>query len=115
MNIIWLGHSGFRIEIENAVLLVDPWLTGNPMFPASQREAALKGATHILLTHGHGDHIGDAVAFTSSFPDDSFRVTLPASTSSTSCEPLLCSSSTEPFSSNRSFAPSLSTSAGRMS
>ena len=62
MNIIWLGHSGFRIEIENAVLLVDPWLTGNPMFPADQRAHALKGATHVLLTHGHGDHAGDALA-----------------------------------------------------
>jgi L-ascorbate metabolism protein UlaG (beta-lactamase superfamily) len=61
MKIIWLGHSGFRIEIEKAVLLVDPWLTGNPMFPADQREAALAGATHILLTHGHGDHAGDAL------------------------------------------------------
>ncbi len=36
MNIIWLGHSGFRIEIGQAVLLVDPWLTGNPMFPAAR-------------------------------------------------------------------------------
>ena len=62
MNIIWLGHSGFRIELENAVLLVDPWLTGNPMFPADQRDAALTGATHVLLTHGHGDHAGDALA-----------------------------------------------------
>ena len=62
MNIIWLGHSGFRIEIEGAVLLVDPWLTGNPMFPADQRAAALAGATHVLLTHGHGDHAGDALA-----------------------------------------------------
>ena len=62
MNIIWLGHSGFRIELENAVLLVDPWLTGNPMFPADQRDAALAGATHVLLTHGHGDHAGDALA-----------------------------------------------------
>lgn len=62
MKIIWLGHSGFRIEIENAVLLVDPWLTGNPMFPADQRAAAIAGATHILLTHGHGDHTGDALA-----------------------------------------------------
>lgn len=62
MNIIWLGHSGFRIEIEGAVLLVDPWLTGNPMFPADQRAAALAGATHVLLTHGHGDHAGDAHA-----------------------------------------------------
>ena len=62
MNIIWLGHSCFRIEIEGAVLLVDPWLTGNPMFPADQRAAALAGATHVLLTHGHGDHAGDALA-----------------------------------------------------
>jgi L-ascorbate metabolism protein UlaG (beta-lactamase superfamily) len=60
MKIIWLGHSGFRIEIEGAVLLIDPWLTGNPMFPADRRTEAVDGATHILLTHGHGDHIGDA-------------------------------------------------------
>ena len=62
MNIIWLGHSGFRIQIEGAVLLIDPWLTGNPMFPWDQRAAAIQGATHILLTHGHSDHTGDAVA-----------------------------------------------------
>jgi L-ascorbate metabolism protein UlaG (beta-lactamase superfamily) len=62
MKIIWLGHSGFRIEIEKAVLLVDPWLTGNPMVPADRRAEAVKGATHVLLTHGHGDHSGDAVA-----------------------------------------------------
>ncbi len=60
MQIIWLGHSGFRIEIETAVLLVDPWLTGNPMFPASRRREALAGATHVLLTHAHGDHASDA-------------------------------------------------------
>jgi L-ascorbate metabolism protein UlaG (beta-lactamase superfamily) len=62
MKIIWLGHSGFRIEIGDQVLLVDPWLTGNPMFPADRREDAIKGATHVLLTHGHGDHSSDAVA-----------------------------------------------------
>jgi L-ascorbate metabolism protein UlaG (beta-lactamase superfamily) len=62
MQIIWLGHSGFRIEVEGAVLLVDPWLTGNPMFPADRRAEAIAGATHVLLTHGHGDHSADAVA-----------------------------------------------------
>ncbi|MCE6961358.1 metal-dependent hydrolase [Cereibacter sphaeroides] len=61
MKITWLGHSGFRIEIEQAVLLVDPWLTGNPLFPAERRDEALQGATHLLLTHGHGDHSGDTV------------------------------------------------------
>lgn len=62
MQIIWLGHSGFRIEIEGAVLLIDPWFSGNPMFPADQRAAAIAGATHVLLTHGHGDHSADAAA-----------------------------------------------------
>jgi L-ascorbate metabolism protein UlaG (beta-lactamase superfamily) len=62
MKIIWLGHSSFRIEIGNQVLLVDPWLTGNPMFEGHDRGAATKGATHILVTHGHGDHTGDSVA-----------------------------------------------------
>ena len=62
MNITWLGHSGFRIEIERAVLLIDPWLTGNPMFPMDRRAEAIAGATHILVTHGHGDHVGDSVA-----------------------------------------------------
>ncbi len=62
MKITWLGHSGFRIEIGDQVLLVDPWLTGNPVFPEGARDAAISGATHILITHGHGDHSGDAVA-----------------------------------------------------
>ena len=62
MNIIWLGHSGFRIEIERSVLLIDPWFTGNPMFPMDRRAEAIRGATHILLTHGHGDHLGDSSA-----------------------------------------------------
>jgi len=62
MKLTWLGHSGFRIEIEKAVILLDPWMTGNPMFPADRREEATRGATHILLTHGHGDHSGDTVA-----------------------------------------------------
>lgn len=62
MQITWLGHSGFRIQIEGAVLLLDPWLTGNPMFPAERRAEAVAGATHVLLTHGHGDHASDAAA-----------------------------------------------------
>lgn len=65
MKIVWLGHSGFRIEIAGKVLLIDPWLTGNPMFPANRRSEAIAGSTHILVTHGHGDHAGDAVALAS--------------------------------------------------
>ncbi len=61
MKFTWLGHSGFRIEIGDQVLLLDPWLTGNPMFPEDKRAEAITGATHILLTHGHFDHANDVV------------------------------------------------------
>lgn len=56
MNITWLGHSGFRIEIGNQILLIDPWFTGNPAFPEERMAEATKGTTAIFLTHGHGDH-----------------------------------------------------------
>ncbi|MEO0937997.1 MAG: metal-dependent hydrolase [Pseudomonadota bacterium] len=59
MNIIWLGHGSFRIEAGGAVLLIDPWLNGNPMLAEDQHSAALDGATHILVTHGHFDHTMD--------------------------------------------------------
>lgn len=61
MNIIWLGHSGFRIEIGDQILLVDPWLIGNPMFPEDKRAEAISGATAVLVSHGHGDHSSNAV------------------------------------------------------
>lgn len=59
MKIIWLGHGSFRIEIGGQVLLVDPWLTGNPVLPEVSHDAAVAGATHILLTHAHFDHAAD--------------------------------------------------------
>ena len=59
MNIIWLGHGSFRIEIEDQVLLIDPWLTGNPMLSADQHDVATTGATHLILTHTHFDHVAD--------------------------------------------------------
>jgi L-ascorbate metabolism protein UlaG (beta-lactamase superfamily) len=60
MKLTWLGHSGFRIEIADQVLLVDPWLSGNPMFPEERRDEAVRGATAILVSHGHADHAADA-------------------------------------------------------
>ena len=61
MNLIWLGHGSFRIEIGDQVLLIDPWLTGNPVLPEDQHAAAVEGATHILLTHAHFDHVADVL------------------------------------------------------
>ena len=62
MKIIWLGHASFRIEIEDQVLLIDPWFDGNPMFPADRRGEATEGVTAILVTHGHGDHASNTIA-----------------------------------------------------
>ncbi|WP_316014709.1 metal-dependent hydrolase [Roseobacter sp. HKCCA0434] len=62
MKITWLGHSAFRIEIADQVLLVDPWLEDNPSFAEAERERAIQGATAILLSHGHGDHASDVVS-----------------------------------------------------
>ncbi|HEY8612822.1 MAG TPA: metal-dependent hydrolase [Roseomonas sp.] len=61
MKITWFGHSAFRLEFGSAVVLIDPFLTGNVTFKGTVEEAS-KGATHIVLTHGHGDHVGDTVA-----------------------------------------------------
>ena len=60
MKITWLGHSGFRIEIGDQVLLIDPWIAGNPVFPQDRRDEAIVGATAICLSHGHGDHASNA-------------------------------------------------------
>ena len=61
MKITWLGHASFRIEIEDQVLLIDPWLKGNPLFPEERRAEALAGVTHVLVSHAHSDHANEAV------------------------------------------------------
>lgn len=59
MEIKFLGHAAFAIEHEGKTALIDPFLSGNPKAAVSADEVA---ADVILLTHGHGDHIGDTVA-----------------------------------------------------
>ena len=60
MKITWFGHAAFRLDFADKVVLIDPFFTGNPAFEGD-RAKATAGATHVLITHGHGDHIGDAV------------------------------------------------------
>ena len=61
-QLTWYGQSAFKIVTPSGkVLLVDPWLS-NPVFENAKAEiAALKHVDLILITHGHSDHVGDAV------------------------------------------------------
>jgi L-ascorbate metabolism protein UlaG (beta-lactamase superfamily) len=59
MEIRFLGHSAFALIEGDTTVLVDPFLTGNPKAAAAADEV---DASALLLTHGHGDHIGDTVA-----------------------------------------------------
>lgn len=61
IKLTWLGHATFRIETPGGkTVLVDPWVMGNPSCPESERK--VKKVDVMLCTHGHFDHIGDAVA-----------------------------------------------------
>lgn len=60
MKLTWYGHSAFRIEEGDSVVLIDPFLTGNPSWDGGW-EMVAEGVTHVCLTHGHDDHIGDAL------------------------------------------------------
>src|ERR1700750_1405018 len=57
-DVRWLGHSAFHLSGGGADVLIDPFLTGNPKAAATADEVP---ADVILLTHGHGDHLGDTV------------------------------------------------------
>lgn len=58
-RVTWLGHACFKIEMGGKVVLVDPWLDGNPSSPI--RASEIKSADIICVTHDHGDHLGQAV------------------------------------------------------
>jgi L-ascorbate metabolism protein UlaG (beta-lactamase superfamily) len=62
MKIVWYGHSCFRLETGSSAILIDPFLNGNPTFEKSgiAWDEATKDITHVALTHGHSDHVGDA-------------------------------------------------------
>jgi L-ascorbate metabolism protein UlaG (beta-lactamase superfamily) len=59
-KLTWLGHATFRLETGGNTILIDPWVMGNPSCP--DQEKKVKHVDAMLCTHGHFDHIGDAVA-----------------------------------------------------
>jgi L-ascorbate metabolism protein UlaG (beta-lactamase superfamily) len=66
IKITWLGHATFRIQTPaGKTVLVDPWVMGNPKCPANEK--SVTSVDTMLVTHGHGDHIGNAVEIASKF------------------------------------------------
>ena len=60
-KITWLGHATFKIVTPSGkVALIDPWVMGNPKCPESLKK--FDRIDVMLITHGHGDHVGEAVA-----------------------------------------------------
>jgi L-ascorbate metabolism protein UlaG (beta-lactamase superfamily) len=59
MDIRFLGHATFELSHDGTTVLIDPFLTGNPKAAASADDLSPDA---IFITHGHGDHVGDAVS-----------------------------------------------------
>ena len=62
VEVHWLGQATFKITTPGGkVIVIDPFVTGNPKTPADQKDLAKLGKVDlILVTHGHGDHVGTA-------------------------------------------------------
>ncbi|WP_455220747.1 metal-dependent hydrolase [Kaarinaea lacus] len=60
----WLGHASFKItSVTGKVILIDPFITGNPKLPEELKDLDKLGKVDlILVTHAHGDHVGDGPA-----------------------------------------------------
>jgi len=59
MKLTYLGHAGFILEDGSHCVVIDPFLTGNPLAVTKPQDVK---AGHIVLTHGHEDHVGDTQA-----------------------------------------------------
>ena len=58
MKLTYYGHSAFKLETEQHTLLIDPFISNNPHTDATPEDFS---PDYIILTHAHGDHLGDTV------------------------------------------------------
>ena len=62
IQLTWLGHAAFEIVSAGGTrILIDPFLKGNPATPAEFKDLSRYKPNFILVTHSHGDHMGDAI------------------------------------------------------
>ena len=65
MEITWLGHGTFQFRLPSGqVLVMDPWIEGNPAYPKGHK---IDRVDTICISHGHFDHIHDAVPLAKKF------------------------------------------------
>jgi L-ascorbate metabolism protein UlaG (beta-lactamase superfamily) len=65
LEITWLGHGTFQFRLESGeVFVMDPWLDGNPVYPKGH---SFDRVDAILISHGHFDHIHDAIPLAKRF------------------------------------------------
>lgn len=89
MKVKYLGHAAYYVETEKANILIDPFLTGNPM--SQQGPEDFDEVDYILVTHGHGDHMGDTVEIakrSAATVISNFEIVKHLSKSGISCHPM---------------------------
>ena len=79
IQITWLGHAAFEIVSAGGTrMLIDPFLTENPATPPALKDLSKYRPNFILVTHSHGDHLGDAVALAKQHKARVVAVNMPA-------------------------------------
>jgi L-ascorbate metabolism protein UlaG (beta-lactamase superfamily) len=79
LTIKWLGHAAFELVSPGGTkLLIDPFLTENPATPTELKDLSRYNPAYILVTHSHGDHLGDAVAIAKQAKAKIVAVNMPA-------------------------------------
>jgi L-ascorbate metabolism protein UlaG (beta-lactamase superfamily) len=79
IQITWLGHAAFEIVSSGGTrILIDPFLKENPATPAEHKDLSRYKPNFILVTHSHGDHLGDAIEIAKASKAKLVTVNMPA-------------------------------------